>query len=205
MQVIGRGGGKRGQVFGAQWLLGVWQSRERRRAQWVCWKCCIRKLPLGEAESSLLRTALFVNSNCYQTSCHPVRELGACSDTSRRVSVNDSQVKWYEDGCRHLILMINYYHSGGENILTRSIFPFVVSVIWAIHKITQTLSVPVEAECSDCLHLHLQTSSRSGKMEFLDFRASPNSFFKEEDLAVVSQGQTNKRTFSSSPTDNGFL
>ena len=70
-----------------------------------------------------------------------------------------------------------------------------MSVIWAIHKITQTLSVPVEAECSDCLHLHLQTSSRSGKMEFLDFRAGPDSFFQEEDLTFVSQGQQQMNIF----------
>lgn len=84
-QVIGWGGGKSEQGFGAQRLLGVWQSRERRRAQWVCWNYCIRKLPLGEAESSLAQTALFVDSHCCQTSylskSHPVRDFWACSDS----------------------------------------------------------------------------------------------------------------------------
>lgn len=104
MQVIVWGGGKRGQVFGAQWLLWVWQSRERRRAQLVCWKCCIRKLPLGESESSLTWTASFVNPHCYQTSylskSHPVRDFWACSDSgfgaaeAEWFSVNESGVVW---------------------------------------------------------------------------------------------------------------
>lgn len=92
--------------FGAQRLLGVWQSRERRRAQWVCWNYCIRKLPLGEAESSLAQTGLFVNSRCCQTSylseSHPVRGFRACSDSlaaqqlQQNVSVlHDPKVKWH--------------------------------------------------------------------------------------------------------------
>lgn len=45
--------------------------------------------------------------------------------------------------------------------------PFVVSVIWAIHKSLRHCLSPLETECSDCVYLHLQISGRSKKRKCL--------------------------------------
>lgn len=205
MQVIGWGGGKRGQVFGAQWLLGVWQSRERRRAQWVCWNCCIRKLPLGEAESSLTRTGPFVNPHCYQTSylskSHPVRDFWACSDTLKRSAATAPQAVLTTS---EVVLRWLPPLSADDKLLSEHkrkyidpfYLPFVVSVIWAIHKsLRHCLSLwKLSAQIvSICIHKQAVTQE---KWSVLKFSLSPGRCFVKKKIYWFCQQANIKWAFS---------
>lgn len=145
MQVIGWGGGKRGQVSRAQWFLGVWQSRERRRAQWLCWNCCIHKLPLGDAESSLTWTTPFVNSPTrHPTSCMSKsrarwrflsmrRHSDPWATAEKHFSVNASEVvlTWLPLLNTDDKLLLEHKRKYIDSFY----LPFVATVILAIHKL----------------------------------------------------------------------
>ena len=194
MQVTGWVGGEHGQVFGAQWLLSVWQSRERRRTQWVCWNSCIRKLPLGEAKTSQTPTALFVKSHCYQTTCLGVTQRflsmprcpGCETVTAQSLTINSvSKVVlrcllllstddklWYARKRKHIKL----FH-----------LPFVVSLISAIHVLLRHC---LSRRCSVwrlCLFAFTNKQSLRRKNLFLEikFKARQLSCCKETLLNVL--------------------
>lgn len=170
MQVIGRGGGKRGQVFGAQWLLWVWQSRERRRAQLVCWNCCIHKLPLGEAESSLTWTASFVKSHRYQTSylskSDLVRSFRGCSPWRSCSTLLQCWHKWSSVHTASAAPFRWYIIIREQEKIYWPVLSFLCGVCYLSHsEITQTLS----GNCVHTLSLFALTNKQSlREIEFIE-------------------------------------
>lgn len=81
MQVIGRVGGKHGQVFGAQWLLGVWQSRERRRGS-------MGLLKLLYSQIATWRSRKLSKQNCPVCKIPTIVSLPTCvSETSEHAQI----------------------------------------------------------------------------------------------------------------------